>query len=117
MIEQTPKIISDLDGLAELCDKNFEVIARHINGHEDHIKDLEFDTKELFTAIEKLTKTCKHKAGKGLVLFAIAAGIAYIIKNESDKHNLRRAVIEVSKNNHGLSSMEDEGDAIEPLGI
>lgn len=110
MIKSNPRYVADLDDLAVLCDDNFLVVMRHINAHEDKIKDL-------VSAVDKLTKRCKHKAGKGLVLFSIAAGIAYIIKNESDKSNLRQTIIDVSKNNHGLSSMEDEGDAIEPLGI
>ena len=110
MIKNSSKVVVDFDDLADLCDSNFLVVMRHVNAHENKINDLA-------TVLDKLTKKTKHKAGKGLVLFAIAAGIGYIIKNESDKHDLRKTIIEVSKTNHGLTHEEDEGDAIEPMGI
>lgn len=113
MIEQTPKVITDLDGLADLCDKNFEVIGKHINGHEDHIKDLEFDVKELFTTIEKLTKRCKRKASKLGLFMVVAAGIVYVIKNEIDKDDMRQKLIEQDKAQRFDSELESEGEAMD----
>lgn len=109
MIKNSPKVVVDFDDLADLCDSNFLVVMRHVNAHEDKIK-------EIATALDKLTKKTKHKAGKGLVFFAIAAGIGYIIKNERDKQRMTMDILNLGKQKYGLSS-EDEGDAIEPLGI
>lgn len=112
MLEKKIKAIDSFDDLTSMCAHNFTTLCDYLNNHGDRILDLEADTKELFGLVKKLTKKCKHKSSKGLVLFAIAAGIGYIIKNERDKRDMNETLINISKRNHGISPEEDEGEAI-----
>lgn len=116
MLNKKLRAIDSFDDLTSMCAHNFTTLCDHVNSNEDHIRDLEADAKELFDLVTKLTKKTKHKAGKGLVFFAIAAGIGYIIKNERDKQRMTMDILKLGKQKYGLSP-EDEGDAIEPLGI
>ena len=110
MIKNELKMVRDFDSLAQLCDDNFMVLCNHVNKHEDTVSDL-------VVAMEKLTKKCKHKSSKLSLFLAIAAGITYVVKNEMDKQDMKEKLIAMDKAHRYTTSTEDEGDAIEPLGI
>ena len=90
-----------------LCDRNFNVLCRHVNENESNIE-------EILTAMTKLTKKCKHKASKLSVFFAVAAGVVYIVKNELDKNEMKTKLIDMDRQKR-CSDLEDEGEATGPL--
>ena len=112
MIKSTLKRVNDLDGLADLCDDNFIVMANHINAHEERISDIS-------SVISKLTKRSKFKASKLSLLLVIAAGITYVIHNEYEKTTMKEQLIELDKKQRGLDTFqyptEDEGEALDPI--
>ena len=89
------------DGVNELCD----IVVKHKS------------------EIDKLTKRMKGKASKLGLMAAIIGGVLYIIKNECDKDDLRKDLIDIDKRQHGIgdgyrrSVLEDEGEALNPTGI
>ena len=97
-----------------MCAHNFTTLCDHMNDHDDRILDLGSDVKELFNTMTTLTKKCNHRASKLGLFLTITAGIVYVIKNEVDKKNLTDAVLKQGRREFGL---EDEGEAIEPMGI
>ena len=106
MITNEMKMVYDLESLARLCDDNFLVVMKHVNAHEDKIGDL-------VSAMEKLTKKCKHKASKLSLFMAVAAGIVYIVKNEIDKQDMKMKLIEQDKAQRFGSELESEGEAMD----
>ena len=107
MIKNELRYVNDFNSLATVCDDNFMVLCKHVNDNERNIDDL-------VSAVAKLTKKCKHRASKLGLFLTIAAGVAYVVKNEIDKKELTEAVLKQGKRQYGL---EDEGEPIEPLGI
>ena len=94
-----------------------EIICKFANMVKDHDDVISACVSD----IAKLEKGMKRKASKlGLALIVIG-GIVYVIKNETDKDNMKTKLIELEKkNNIRYDSLEDEGEAInaeEPLGI
>lgn len=94
---------------------------KSINELGDALHDHQADISELFDITKGFTKKLKGKASKlGLALIVIG-GIAYIIKNECDKDNMKTKLIELEKKNDSCyDPIEDEGEAIdaeEPIGI
>ena len=87
MITEHVKIVSNLDDLADLCETNFDVVR-------DHINDNEYDIADIYRRMSK-------KSSKLGVFLAVAAGIAYVVKNEYDKHRLTMALLEIDKKNRG----------------
>ena len=106
MIKDELKMVYDLESLARLCDGNFLIIMKHVNAHEDKIGDL-------VTAMEKLAKRCKHKASKLGLIMAVAAGIAYVVKNEIDKNDMNKQLIALDKAQRFGSPLESEGEAMD----
>jgi hypothetical protein len=112
MIERHLEMANDFNGLANLCDNNFIVVANHINAHEERISDIG-------SAINKLTRQSKFKASKLSLLLVIAAGITYVIHNEYEKTTMKEQLIELDKKQRGLDTFqyptEDEGEALDPI--
>ena len=106
MIKSELNMVRDFDVLARLCDDNFTVLCKHVNRNEDNIGDL-------VSAMEKLTKKCKHKASKLSLFMAVAAGIVYVVKNEIDKHDMKMKLIEQDKAQRFGSELESEGEAMD----
>lgn len=87
--------------------------ANMVKDHDDVIADCVSD-------IAKLQKGMKRKASKLGLALVVIGGIVYVIKNETDKDNMKTKLIELEKKNIRYDSLEDEGEAInaeEPLGI
>jgi hypothetical protein len=95
---------------------NREFLAA-MNDLGDVAKDHSADISELFGITAKLTKKMSHKASKLGLALVIIGGIAYVIKNESDKDTMKAKLLELDKNERGFySHMEDEGEALNPEG-
>ena len=71
-------------------DHNFMVFSDHINNNCEAIDNL---TKD----VAKLMKKTRFKASKLSVFLLAAAGIAYAVKNESEKQDLKFQLLEMDK--------------------
>lgn len=103
MLEKKVKAINDFDDLVTMCRHNFPILA-------DYINDNGADIKELF-------KKNRHKASKLGLFLTIAAGLVYVIYNESEKATMKEALIALDKRQRGLDAYaptEDEGEALDP---
>lgn len=93
-----------------------------LNLYDDILSDHSADIAELFDITKKLTKGMRRKASKLGLALVVIGGIVYIVKNESDKDNMKAKLIALDKRNNDCycSLKEAEGEALEaegPLGI
>lgn len=111
-----------MGALISAFNMNNREFLRSVNELGDVVCDHQADISELFDITKGLTKKLKGKASKFGLALVIIGGIAYIIKNESDKDNMRTKLLELDKQDRGCycSIKEDEGEALDgegPLGI
>lgn len=111
-----------MGALISTINMNNREILRSVNELGDGFRDHQADISELFDITTKLTKKMGRKASKFGLAVVVIGGIAYIIKNEIDKDNMRTKLLEIDKKEHECycSFKEDEGEALEaegPIGI
>ena len=111
-----------MGSLISAFNMNNREFLRSVNELGDVVCDHQADISELFDITKGLTKKMGRKASKLGLALVVIGGIAYVIKNEKDKDNMRTKLLELDKQEHSCycSIKEDEGEAIDaegPLGI
>ena len=97
-----------INGLAEVVKGH----STDINEHGDVISDCVSSIGELWTKADKLSH---RKAGKLGLILVVAAGIAYVVKNEREKQQMRMDILGLGKRKYGLDNeLESEGEALDP---
>lgn len=110
-----------MGALISAFNMNNREFLQSVNELGDALCDHQADISELFNITKGFTKKLKGKASKFGLALVVIGGIAYIIKNEIDKDNIRTKLLELDKQERGCCSIkEDEGEALDgegPLGI
>jgi hypothetical protein len=99
----------DVDILADIVNDNCRTLMNKANANSSDITDL-------MEVVTKLSKKTRHKASKLSFFLITIAGICYVVKNEADKRELSRKLIEAKneKTVYRYDASEDEGDAKDP---
>lgn len=111
-----------LGALVAASNVNNREFLKAVNELSDSLAYTNTDVCDLFDVTRKLTKGLGRKASKLGLALVVIGGIAYAIKNEIDKDNMRTKLLEFDKQERGCycSIKEDEGEALDaegPLGI
>ena len=127
MLNETSKLLFDAEknnilDVVKIFNGNFSTFADSINDNERLLKDLSDNSvlhgDQIYDLYDKILKLGKKKVGKAGFAIALMAGIAYIVKNECDKADIKNALIAQDKRRaYNYSDLEDEGEATEPIGI
>lgn len=97
------------DSVADFMNHNCAVLMKAVNRNTSDVEDL-------MEVVTKLSKKTRHKASKLSLFMAVAAGVAYVVKNERDKKEMSRKLIETGKSAvYRYEPTEEEGDATDPL--
>lgn len=110
-----------MGALISAFNMNNREFLRSVNVLGDGFRDHQADISELFDITKGLTKKMKGKASKLGLALVVIGGIAYAIKNEIDKDDMRTKLLELDKQERGYYSYKEDADeALEsegPLGI
>lgn len=94
-----------LDTLIKSMNTNNREYNKALDGLSDIVRDHSSDLKEhdgvicdCVSELGRLDGKLRKKAGKLGLILAVVAGIAYVIKNEIDKDELRFKILEMDKN-------------------